>query len=65
MAPPTNSESPKMRRKATEESGEQSSDGNAVRVTNALADVVGFTDSFGRTSCATNEQEHYRLRILA
>jgi predicted alpha/beta-fold hydrolase len=29
-----------------------------------LADIVGFTDTSGRTSCATTEEQHYRLRKL-
>ena len=29
-----------------------------------LAEVVGFIDEGGRTSCATTETEHYRLRTV-
>lgn len=29
-----------------------------------LADVVGFTDASGRTSCATTKHEHFHLRVL-
>jgi hypothetical protein len=29
-----------------------------------LANLVGFTDSLGRTSCAVTEQEHYHLRAF-
>ncbi|RAR05456.1 hypothetical protein DDE82_003923 [Stemphylium lycopersici] len=37
----------------------------AVKATKSpLADVVGFTDPWGRTSCATTEYAHYRLRCL-
>lgn len=37
----------------------------AVEATkSSLADVVGFTDPSGRTSCATTEYAHYRLRCL-
>jgi hypothetical protein len=31
----------------------------------SLATVVNFTDASGRTSCAKNEREHFRLRCLA
>lgn len=31
----------------------------------SLRNVVGFTDPLGRTSCVTDEREHYRLRCVA